>query len=65
MKNSAYLTIPNAALSVIEQLNAHHHEAFFVGGCVRDYLMHRPIHDYDITTSALPHQVQEDLSRSL
>ncbi len=59
MKNSAYLTIPNAALSVIEQLNAHHHEAFFVGGCVRDYLMHRPIHDYDITTSALPHQVQE------
>lgn len=35
-------------------LQAHHAEVFLVGGCVRDMLMGRPIHDYDITTSAKP-----------
>ena len=28
--------------------------ACFVGGCVRDTLLGRPVHDWDITTSALP-----------
>ena len=31
-------------------------EACFVGGCVRDTLLGRPVHDWDITTSALPEQ---------
>ena len=31
-------------------------EAYYVGGCVRDRLLGRPIHDWDITTSALPEQ---------
>lgn len=32
-------------------------QCFFVGGCVRDELMDRPIHDMDIATSASPEQV--------
>ena len=32
-------------------------EAWYVGGCVRDSLLGRPIHDWDVTTSALPEQV--------
>ncbi len=33
------------------------HEAYLVGGCVRDALMGRTPNDYDICTSALPQQV--------
>lgn len=38
------------------------YEAFAVGGCVRDCLMGKVPHDYDITTSALPEQMQEVFS---
>lgn len=31
--------------------------AYIVGGCVRDMLMGIPMHDYDITTNALPEQI--------
>lgn len=33
------------------------HQAFFVGGCVRDELMGQPVHDLDIATSAKPEEV--------
>ena len=33
-------------------------EAFWVGGCVRDFLLGRQPSDYDIVTSALPEQVE-------
>lgn len=39
---------------VIRALLQHGHEAYWVGGCVRDEYMGRPVHDMDITTSALP-----------
>ena len=31
--------------------------AYYVGGCVRDTLLGRPVHDWDIATSARPGQV--------
>ena len=34
------------------------YEAYAVGGCVRDALMGKEPHDYDITTSALPEEVK-------
>lgn len=34
-------------------------EIYFVGGVVRDYLLHREIHDIDFTTSASPSDVIE------
>lgn len=33
------------------------YRAYLVGGCVRDFIMNRIPHDYDITTNALPEQV--------
>lgn len=33
------------------------HEAYYVGGCVRDTLLGRPVHDWDITTSAKPEEI--------
>lgn len=38
----------------IEQIEDAGFEAYFVGGCVRDCLLGRELHDFDITTSALP-----------
>src|SRR5690625_3224091 len=41
-------------LSIIEENG---YEAYFVGGCVRDYLLDRPVQDIDIASSALPEEV--------
>lgn len=59
MKNWNY-TLPAMAAGgeqVLQKLNDHGYDAFFVGGCVRDELMHRTVTDMDITTSATPEQV--------
>ncbi|MFD1178757.1 CCA tRNA nucleotidyltransferase [Paenibacillus puldeungensis] len=42
---------------VLQTLLEHGFQAFFVGGCVRDELMARPVHDMDIATSAKPDDV--------
>ncbi|MEN1935380.1 CCA tRNA nucleotidyltransferase [Paenibacillus sp. 102] len=43
--------------AIIETLKQHGHEAYFVGGSVRDFIINRPIGDIDIATSALPEEV--------
>ncbi|WP_126427240.1 CCA tRNA nucleotidyltransferase [Brevibacillus marinus] len=45
------------ALPILERLEQNGYEAYFVGGCVRDWLLERPVHDIDICTNALPHEV--------
>ena len=50
--------IPQAALSAVAQLNSAGYAAYLVGGCVRDLLMGRTPGDYDVTTAALPEQVE-------
>lgn len=42
---------------VIERLRRSGHKAFWVGGCVRDRLLNRPVKDYDVATSARPEEV--------
>jgi len=42
------------ALAVVRELERNGYEAYFVGGCVRDWLLGRPVHDIDICTNALP-----------
>lgn len=44
--------------SVLEALNENGFEAYVVGGAVRDLLMKRQPHDYDVTTSARPEDIQ-------
>ena len=44
---------------ILTKLHDNGYEAYIVGGCVRDKLLSREPHDYDITTSALPQQVEE------
>lgn len=48
------MPLPEEVITAIHILNEAGQEAFVVGGAVRNYLLHRSIHDYDITTSARP-----------
>ncbi|MGC2331785.1 MAG: CCA tRNA nucleotidyltransferase [Candidatus Acidiferrales bacterium] len=41
------------------------HQAYFVGGCVRDILLEREPADYDVATDATPERVQQLFPRSL
>lgn len=50
---------------IIEILEAGGHEAYFVGGSVRDSLLEKPIHDVDIATSAYPAEVKELFPRTI
>lgn len=45
------------ASEVLTRLMEAGYEAYYVGGCVRDAVLERPIKDIDIATSALPEQV--------
>lgn len=47
------------ATEIIDKLEKHGFEAYFVGGCVRDLLLHRNVGDIDIATAASPEIVQE------
>ena len=42
---------------IIKTLERAGFEARYVGGCVRDTLLNRPIHDWDIASQALPEDV--------
>jgi poly(A) polymerase len=46
------------AVRVLLRLRQHGHEAYLVGGCVRDLLIGREPKDFDIATSATPNQVK-------
>jgi len=46
------------ALKVVRRLLQHGHQAYFVGGCVRDLLLGKKPKDFDIATSAHPGEVR-------
>lgn len=53
------------ALEIIRILKGKGYEAYFAGGCVRDMVMEKEPHDYDIATSALPEEVMTIFSRTV
>lgn len=50
------MEIPQGIAEILTKLEAAGFEAYIVGGCVRDSLMGKQPHDFDITTSALPEE---------
>ncbi len=56
---------PAAALSVLSALRDAGHEAWFVGGCVRDRLLGRSVNDWDVATEAEPTAVIELFPRAI
>ena len=59
------ILIPAGAAKILRVLEDHGYEAYVVGGCVRDSLLGRNPHDWDITTSALPLQVKALFRRTI
>ena len=51
--------IPPCVVSVIDLLESAGYETWLVGGFVRDLLLERPLHDFDLTTAAPWQQVKE------
>ena len=48
---------------IVKGLCAAGFPAYYVGGCVRDRLLGRPVHDWDVTTAALPEEVMALFAR--
>lgn len=46
--------LPHWVTEAMLRLEQNGEEAWLVGGCVRDRLLGRPVHDYDLTVSCLP-----------
>ena len=59
------MKIPGYITSILETLNDAGHEAYIVGGCVRDAMLKRTPSDWDVTTSAKPQEVQRLFRRTL
>ena len=59
------LRVPADIAGVVRRLQEAGHEAYVVGGCVRDALRGVVPADWDVATSALPPDVQELFRRSL
>lgn len=56
------MQIPEEPKRLMKMLMDAGYEAFVVGGCVRDSLLGRTPHDWDICTNALPDQMKEVFS---
>ncbi len=52
------LEIPAYVKVLMDQLNDSGYECYIVGGAIRSMLLGLPVHDYDLTTNALPEQMK-------
>jgi len=52
------LQLPKEVKNIISKLEQNGHEAYAVGGCVRDCILGRTPKDWDITTSAKPEEIK-------
>ncbi|MBQ2767922.1 MAG: polynucleotide adenylyltransferase [Clostridia bacterium] len=59
-----HIEYPHAVGEILDRLHRAGYEAHIVGGSLRDSMLGRPPHDWDVTTSALPEQTLEVFSSS-
>ena len=55
----------STATDIVRRLQDAGFAAFWVGGCVRDFLLGREPVDYDVVTSALPEDVEKLFRRTI
>jgi poly(A) polymerase len=63
--NPQFKSLGRAALEILARLRHEGHQAYLVGGCVRDLVMGREPKDFDVSTSATPDQVVKLFPESL
>ncbi|MDB6023348.1 MAG: poly(A) polymerase [Pedosphaera sp.] len=59
------MPLRNTATKIARRLQTAGFAAYWVGGCVRDYLLGREPQDYDIATSAKPEQIEALFPRTI
>lgn len=57
------MNIPKEVNLLIHTLQRHGHKAYVVGGCVRDSLLNKEPHDWDLCTSATPEEMLKILKK--
>jgi len=58
------MIIPAEVKNIIKKLRKESHEAYIVGGCVRDFLRRVKPEDWDVATDAKPKEIQKIFPRS-
>lgn len=58
-------SLSERARGLVQKLQQAGYAAYWVGGCVRDFLLKREPSDYDIATSALPEQIERLFPRTI
>lgn len=59
------IELPKEVSCIIKLLNERGHEAYAVGGAVRDTILGRSPEDWDVTTSALPDEIKSIFNRTV
>ncbi|HEY0783338.1 MAG TPA: polynucleotide adenylyltransferase, partial [Thermoanaerobaculia bacterium] len=65
MATDLQLRVPPDVAKVVDKLIDAGHDAYVVGGSVRDALRGVDPHDWDVTTDATPEAIQKVFKRSL
>jgi poly(A) polymerase len=63
--NSVSFSLRETAAEIVRRLQTAGFAAFWVGGCVRDFLLGREPQDYDIATDARPEQIEKLFKRTI
>jgi poly(A) polymerase len=59
------MSLREISTEIVRRLQAAGFEAYWVGGCVRDFLLGREPVDYDVATSARPEQIEALFARTI
>src|ERR1700748_3337309 len=58
-------SLRDTATEIVRRLQTAGFSAYWVGGCVRDFLLGHEAHDFDIATSAVPEQIEKVFRRTI
>ncbi|MFA5995169.1 MAG: HD domain-containing protein [Patescibacteria group bacterium] len=59
------IKLPPEVQQVLQTLQANHYAGYVVGGCLRDLILGNEPKDWDVTTNALPKQIQAVFPKTL
>ena len=63
--NNFKIELPEDVSFIINTIEKNGHQAYAVGGCVRDTIMGVVPNDWDITTNALPEEVKSYFNKTI
>ena len=65
MKYNLNISVPQKVQYILDTLQGNRHQAYIVGGCIRDCILGIVPGDWDIATDALPQEVKQLFSKTI